>query len=351
MPAPSFTPDSLTEGWTSLSPRCRFRLSGPDRVRYLNGQVTNQVEGLRAGIACYACVTNHKGQLEADMVISAGPDPLSGEEALWIDAAEALREPLAQRLDRYLIADDAELHDASDDWTGFHCLMGESGEDRETRDWAERLMEIAPRSHAHRIDRLGVPGVDWWIPGGDGSAKAREGLTALGLSELSSDAIEWLRIRRSIPVWGAELKPGMLPQEARLERRAIHYEKGCYIGQEVISRMKRAGKVNRLMVLLRPIDDDTAEASPLAAGWDLCLPSKSDANGEPKPLGAVTSVASAPTATGEPGMDSGAGTSRGERLALAWVRSQHAAPGTELLASSGNDATKVVVVPFPDSQD
>ena len=209
--------------WADLSKRCKFSLTGPDRVRYLNGQVTNNVARLSAGQSCYALVCNHKGKLEADVFIHATAD------ALWIDGPGELREALEARLGKYLIADDCELTDVTDAWQLFHAPEPPAAN-----------VATIPGPSAMTfggVDRLGQPGVDVWMPA-----------VATG-PDATLDPARWeaLRLERAVPEWGRELTGDVLPQEARLEDRAVDFAKGCYVGQEVVSRLRSVGHVNRLL--------------------------------------------------------------------------------------------------------
>lgn len=110
---------TLTTGaWVDLSSRAKWRLTGADRVRYLNGQVTNDVRNARADTALHACVTNVKGRIEGDIYLHA-----EGENLVF-DAPADLRETLGIRLERYIIADDAVLEDITDDWQLWHHIGG-----------------------------------------------------------------------------------------------------------------------------------------------------------------------------------------------------------------------------------
>lgn len=156
-----------------------LEFSGPDAVRFLNGQITQDVRKvMRTGLVLPSCVTDAKGRLQFRVWIAEG----CGGGVLVI-CREGMTEDLEARLTRYLIADDVEVRDVSDKF----CI-------------------------------------------GD-----------FGFPEME----EAERIAKGIPKWGAELKEGMLPPEAGLDATDISYHKGCYIGQEVISRIKSAGKVNR----------------------------------------------------------------------------------------------------------
>jgi tRNA-modifying protein YgfZ len=200
-----------------LGERCLLQVHGPDAVRYLNGQVTQDVRRLlqAPGIALPACVTDAKGRLQAYVTLYLRD---ATQPILWIEAPMERRDALFARLSRYLIADDAEIEDISDDYSLIHRTESIAGEE--------------DFSHA----RIGVQGWDRWLPA-----------SAALPDEPMLDPLEAERIRigHGIPAWGRELTEGMLPPEAALDATALSYHKGCYIGQEVLSRIKSAGKINR----------------------------------------------------------------------------------------------------------
>ncbi len=201
-------------GSADLSSRAKWRLSGADRIRYLNGQVTNDVRQVKSDSALYACVTNLKGRIESDVFIHAVDD------TLIIDAPEALRESLGIRLERYIIADDAELEDITDEWRLWHFW----GENAET---------------GIRSERFGVPGYDVWSPSSEASTQHLS---------LSAEDVEAFRILQRIPAYPSELNADTFPQEAGLESQAMSFIKGCYIGQEILSRIKTTGKMPRELI-------------------------------------------------------------------------------------------------------
>ncbi len=278
--------------------RARFRLSGPDRERYLNGQVSNRVSLATPSAAIEACVCNVKGKLDGVVFITRSDDG----ESLLIDGPGELRESLFARLDRYLIADDCELADVTDE-TGLIHLIGEA--------------PALPDATWRASHRFGPAGHDLWLPA---AGDARESaLAALGapLAGETDAAIEEIRIRHGVPRWGAELSPEVLPAEAGLDRRAIDFHKGCYLGQEVISRIKSVGRVNRE---LRPLALRSGE--PVRAGDSL----RAGNGGDERPVGTLTSA----TAAGD--------------LALAFVRRDWTAPGTRLECRRGEAGTTVATL-------
>ncbi|MBS0660257.1 MAG: folate-binding protein YgfZ [Verrucomicrobia bacterium] len=204
-----------------LSARTKLRLTGADRVRFLHGQVSSDVRALRAGESQYACVMTAKGKMCADIFVHAEP------EALLLDADPSLREELAARLERYLIADDVVMTDVTDELALLHV--------------------IPPRPDGRRTQRLGVDGSDHFVPVSERAAFLAE----LALPLLSEAEQELRRIAAGVPRWGLDLAPDTIPVEAGLEERALCYTKGCYIGQEVISRLKSIGQVNHRLVRLR----------------------------------------------------------------------------------------------------
>jgi folate-binding protein YgfZ len=214
-------------GLIDLSDRAKWRLSGADRVRYLNGQVTNDIRLVRSDAALAACVTTAKGRLCGLVQVSAGPD------FLRIDAECAVRDSLTARLERYIIADDASLRDVTDEECLFHLLP-------------PALPGSLGSVETRTARRFGRPGVDIMAPRSEQARVSRDLAAAFPL--LSPPVVESLRIEAGVPRWGAELTEETLPPEAGLDESAIDYYKGCYIGQEVISRIKSVGHVNRRLV-------------------------------------------------------------------------------------------------------
>jgi len=212
-----------------LSTRAKWLVTGADRVRYLNGQVTNDVRKAAAGEALYACVTDAKGRIEADLFIHAAPG-----EALCLDAEPGLRESLSGRLEKYVVADDVVIGDVSADWTLLHVF----GAAAESGAWSA---EPAATIRMVKANRLGEQGYDLWTPVSCSPPRA-------SFPMLSAQEAETLRICRGIPRWPHELNKAVFPQEAGLESRAMDFSKGCYIGQEVLSRIKSTGRMPRVLV-------------------------------------------------------------------------------------------------------
>ncbi|MGD9897006.1 MAG: folate-binding protein YgfZ [Candidatus Methylacidiphilaceae bacterium] len=275
-------------GKTACAPiydRTLWKTTGTDRVRYLNGQVTNDVSSLTAESAIYAAILTAKGKLLGDLWIGASDD------ALWIEGPASEKDSLETRLRRFLVADDVEFQHL-DSWTL-------------TRVFGSSPFTIPAGAVAFRSPRFGLPGWDLWSPPG---ATVDVGI------RVPETLLESLRLEARLPKWGVELQPGDLPQEVGLDSLAVSYHKGCYVGQEIVSRLHHIGHANRSLVLLAspPLSDE------LQAGAPLC-------QGESE-IGRITSVAHS--------------FARRAALALGIVKRGSAAPGTKL--QSGGTLLEVI---------
>jgi folate-binding protein YgfZ len=216
-----------------LPGRVIVRFTGTDRTRYLNGQVTANVQSLSAGRGLPACVTTAKGKLCAEGIVT------NGGEALLFDADPPLRETLPPRFERYIIADDVIFEDVTDAVRLVHILPG-------ANESLDELDQPIAGSLTSRVSRFGQLGLDVQLPASDFESRWPKLVERRAF--LSAGDVENLRIERGIPRWGFELDENTLPPEAGLDRTHIDYHKGCYIGQEVISRLKSIGHVNRRLV-------------------------------------------------------------------------------------------------------
>jgi len=200
-----------------LSDRAIFQLTGPDAVTYLNGQISQDVRlTQQSKSAYYSVISNFKGKLEGDFYIR------EHNGNILIDTDASQRDTLLARLDKYLIADDAEFTDVTDQ---YNLYFTTSTEALEYPTWES--------------SRYGVTGHDILTP-----------VSTKLFNDSCDNTTQWqaIRIANKIPQWGAELHGDILPADAALDDRAISYTKGCYTGQEVISRMKSSGKTNRHLV-------------------------------------------------------------------------------------------------------
>src|SRR5437016_2397487 len=228
-----------------LCARAKFRVTGTDRFRFLNGQITNDLRKASEAVALEACVLNAKGKLNGHIFIAA-----LGESFL-VDAEPELGEPLRTRLERYVIADDVQIKDVTDGFSLFHVLAKEP--------------PMLEGSRIVSVHRFATPGWDIWsAPERYHALRDQLSLTSVFID---STVAEVMRIEQGLTRWGRELTEGIIPIESDLERRTIDYEKGCYIGQEVISRMKMSGQTNKRLCGLISLDNiPLQQGMKLAAG-------------------------------------------------------------------------------------
>jgi tRNA-modifying protein YgfZ len=280
-----------------LSARTKLRVTGADRIRFLNGQTTNDVRKASLDATQESCILNSKGHLDGHIFLVAAPNEI------WMDADAELREQLQSRLERYIIADDVSVEDVSEGFALFHVL-GES-----------KPAAMEPK-FCVRSRRLGCDGWDLWVE----SVAAKEATDALKTNYHPADEKEWerLRIENGIPRWGRELTPDIIPPEANLAKRAIDYEKGCYIGQEVISRMKMSGQVRQRLCGL-------VSENALAPGMEL--------RAHEKTVGRITSAVFSER------MNS--------YIGLAMIKRGYNDMGTSLIAPAYEAETRIRVVELP----
>jgi len=290
----------MAPAFFDLSARAKLRVTGADRIRFLNGQTTNDVRKAGPEATQESCVLNAKGHLDAHIFLSATPNDI------WIDADQELRQLLQTRLERYVIADDVKIEDVTDQFALFHVLT-----DSEPK--------ISDAKFDFRSRRLGVDGWDLWVE----AARAEAMKSTLAAVYRTMDESEWevLRIENGIPRWGRELTPEIIPPEANLAAHAIDYEKGCYTGQEVISRMKMSGQTRQRLCGV------TSEKA-LAPGKEL--------QAETKMVGHVTSAVFSERLNAH--------------IALAIIKRGYTETGTSLITLVDDRPINVKVVALPFSE-
>lgn len=287
-----------------LSARAKFRLTGTDRFRFLNGQITNDLRKTTETVAIEACVLNAKGKMNGHLFVSQEGESFS------VDAQAELRETLRTRLERYIIADDVQIEDVTDQFSLFHVLSEKS--------------PTAEHARSVSVRRFAGQGWDIWSDAARHDAVWQQLSSAFAF--LDSSAAEAMRIEQGIPRWGRELTEEIIPVEANLEQRTIDYEKGCYIGQEVISRIKMSGQTNKRLCGLISLDN-----VPFQLGLKLAAPSAAG-----REVGWTTSA----TRSERIGKD----------IALGYVKRGFNTSGTKLDAFSAENFAKripVEVVPLP----
>jgi folate-binding protein YgfZ len=238
-------------GLYDLSGRAKIAVMGGDRVRWMNGMVSNNVRDLAVGHGVYAFLLNAQAHIQADLYVFQRGD------SLLVDTERSQLEKVLQLFDRYIIADDVEIADISETITS----LGVTGpESRAVLERAGiRVPELAPLelcipkcdcacdclqcTLVRGDDALGQSYEIWLAP--DKVKPTWDALIAAGASAVGGDALNLFRISRGIPRFGLDIRERDLPQETG-QTRALNFTKGCYLGQEIVERIRSRGAVHRM---------------------------------------------------------------------------------------------------------
>jgi folate-binding protein YgfZ len=306
-------------GVFDLGSRAKITLTGNDRVRWLNGMVTNNVRDLQTGHGIYAFLLNPQGHILADLYAYNRGD------SLVVDTDQWQMEKLLATFDHYIIMDDVEVANISDKLTaigvagpkaqaalraiGFDVPQLEPLQFVE-RTWDNTTLTIVrgdnPSLESYEIWLRPEPVSGFW-----------NALTKNSAKPVGTMAWDWLRIASGIPRYGLDIRERDLPQETE-QQRALNFNKGCYIGQEIVERIRSRGNVHRKFTGFEV-------AGPLPTAG-----TKIQSDG--RDVGEVTSAAALPLEAGE------------YAVALGYVRREIANPGKQL--QTGDHHLTVAAVPF-----
>jgi len=310
-------------GVYDLGLRGRISLTGSDRVRWLNGMVTNNIRDLAAGSGVYAFLLNPQGRILGDMTV------YNPGEALMVETDRSQVEKIIATFDHYIIMDDVEVTNVSEQETALglagpksRAILNAAGIEVPE---LKPLQMITPKCDCDCgcVECTVVRGEDaqrqsyeiWLAP--KDVYKTWNALLAAGATAVGSEALEMQRIAAGIPLYGVDIRERDLPQETE-QMRALNFNKGCYVGQEIVERIRSRGNVHRKFTgfLLEG-------AAAISTGEKIV-------SGE-KEVGEVTSVAVLRTPSGE------------RTLALGYIRREVGVPGHEVTIS----ALKATVIQLP----
>jgi aminomethyltransferase len=296
-------------GIYDLGFRARISLTGNDRVRWLNGMVTNNIRDLAPGHGVYAFLLNPQGRILGDMFV------YNQGEALVVETDCTQVEKIIATFDHYIIMDDVEVTDVSEQQTALGLAGPKS---RAFLNMAgievpnlQPLQVITPQCNCDCgcLQCAVIRGEDGpqeayeiWLAPKD-VYKAWQALIAAGAMPVGSEALEMQRIVAGIPLYGVDIRERDLPQETE-QMRALNFNKGCYVGQEIVERIRSRGKVHRKFTAFL-----VEGAAAIAAGAKIIS--------DEKEVGEITSVTSLHTPS--------------ERtVALGYIRREVGVPGREV---------------------
>jgi folate-binding protein YgfZ len=272
-----------------------IRVTGSDRVRWLNGMVTNSIASLAPGEGCYNFVLNAQGRIQGDLTA------FLLEDSILLETDREQVPALLAHFDRFIIMDDVELASVTNeslpvsnqnlDWTGLLVVGPDAGKllqligisleqssvlTFQSTTWNKNPLDVI-RAHSPI-----VPCFELWS---DLTSILQLGnaLNAAGATSVAAAALEQLRILEGRPRYGTDIRNTEsakdLPQETApigVQSHALHFSKGCYLGQEIVERIHSRGNVHRTF-----------------SGFELTgtLPAAGTAlHAEGKPVGELTSV-------------------------------------------------------------
>jgi len=309
-------------GVYDLGYRAKISLTGGDRVRWLNGMVTNNIRDLASGQGVYAFLLNPQGHILGDLYAYNRGD------SILVDTDRSQVEKMLATFDHYIIMDDVEVTNLSDSITALGIAGPRS---REVLSAAGisiphtnplQIFEAkctcdceCTRCTAVRGEDTDYETYELWLAPGD-VRKTWDALMAQGATAIGSEALELHRIVSGIPLYGVDIRERDLPQETE-QARALNFNKGCYIGQEIVERIRSRGAVHR-------------KFSGFSTDSDMGIAPGSKVSFADKEVGEITSVASL-------------GKDR-PTLALGYIRREAGVPGKNVFI--GTTEAEVRELPF-----
>ncbi len=285
--------------WLDLSARGKIRASGDDRARLLHAMTTNHVQQLKPGEGCYAFFLNAQGRILGDVNL------FCMEDHFLLDTEPETRHKIFEHLDRYIIADDVTLVDETDSVATIAlegpeaaAILGELGAPAPETPYSTAAW--GPRTVAH-VDSTGAGGF-FIFTAIDDKPRLIAGIEGAGAVAATHEDATIVRIENGRPRYGDEITERFLVQETN-QLQAVHFNKGCYLGQEIVERVRSRAQIHRI---LRRVEIDSQDVPPAktklqAAGAD---------------AGEIVSAVLSPAL--------------GKVVAMAYVRTPNSEPGTEL---------------------
>ena len=314
-------------GVYDLGFRAKISLTGGDRIRWLNGMVTNNIRDLEVGRGMYAFLLNPQGHILGDLYA------YNRGESITVDTDSEQAEKILATFDHYIIMDDVEVTNLTEQITALG-IAGPKSEDVLTAAGIAMpetapLQIVTPRCDCQcdclqctvvRGEHAQHESYEIWIAPQD-VRKLWQALVDAGAVPVGSEALELNRVVSGIPRYGIDIRERDLPQETE-QARALNFNKGCYVGQEIVERIRSRGAVHRKFTGF------LAEGSaPLAAGTKIVAGDKE--------VGEITSAAFLQLPDGA------------KTVALGYVRREAGVPGREVRI--GEVKATVVQLPVTDN--
>ena len=300
-------------GLIDLSFRTQVKRTGEDRADFLQGMLSNDIKALQPGDGCPATLLTEQGRIVADLRVYAL------ESAILLDMDARIKDKTIRALDRFLIADDVEIEDLSAKQvtvavqgpSSAKVLSAAGLSPLPEKDLQHQEVTLAEASiRIISSNQTGKGGYELHIPN-DQAAHVWHALSQIdGILPAGQRALNMLRVEAGIPWYGVDMDEDRIVLEVGLDQ-AISFDKGCYLGQEVVERVSARGHMNRKLsgLLLQDTGQDGAFPTALPANGDTLFH-------DAKEVGWITSVVTSPRI--------------GQPIALGYVRHEYLEPGTQL---------------------
>jgi folate-binding protein YgfZ len=277
-------------------------VTGADRLSWLQGLVTNDVVALPVGGICDAAYLTPQGRMITDLRV------VNEADRTLLDVPASLAASLHQRLDTLLFSEDAQIADASSSIV----IVDVHG---------PKAPDVVVGEPVVRQDAYELPGFSAFLPSAEAAAFIAR-LASRGGTETSLETLDVIRIEAGRPAFLIDMDESTIPLEAGIEDRAISFNKGCYVGQEVIVRVthRGGGRVARKLVGLRMMSGDLPKAG-----------SEIQASG--RVIGRITSAVRSPALAAN--------------IAMGYVHRDFVAPGVQVEVSGAREAVTAEVSPLP----
>lgn len=239
-----------TAAWIDLSNRGKIRMTGEDRARLLHAMTTNHIQQLRPGAGCYVFFLNAQGRILADASVYTFADHF------LLDTEPETTEKVQQHLDHYIIADDVTLENVTYQWAAVGLEGPQSAEKLASLgapipavDYHVALWGNGFVSKNSATGHTGQPGYRIFVPFAERDALFLQ-LTNAGIEQADAEAARTVRLENGKPRYGEDITERYLVQETG-QLHAVHFTKGCYLGQEIVERVRSRAQIHRTLSPVR----------------------------------------------------------------------------------------------------
>ncbi|MGA8937705.1 MAG: folate-binding protein [Acidobacteriaceae bacterium] len=315
-------------GYAAIADRGFLRITGPDATRWLNGMVSNSIQALQPGEGNYNFLLNAQGRIQGDAMVYRETEV--DEPVFLVESDKTQMDGIQQHLDRFIIMDDVELA-LVEGLKGIlvagpqalSVVMALGTANQRSTPCSSPVPAPAPASFSPNLKKTAYAGATVWLIRVPGPLIPRfeiwsdsttidsilEELAGSGARPVSATELEWLRLLEGRPRYGVDIRDRDLPQETA-QTHALHFAKGCYLGQEIVERIRSRGQVHRRFMAFRLTGElPTSFPTPLEAGG--------------KAAGELTSAGMVPLAGGS------------ALIALGYARQEALDAGQELTYAGG----------------